>query len=138
MPCLHHNSFFSIIIIADNSDLPDNIVKAIVFDGRDGKRIWTADLKKGIPCAIDAKDIDDDGDMEVAVANIDKDEKDEILVAMHNALIALKVLPTRVESKNEPQDTGYELLLFGFIRGFGRFLYIAIMGCGTGKTLFVQ
>lgn len=46
----------------------------------------------------------------MVVANIDKDEKDDILVAMQNTLIALKVLPTRVESKNEPQDTGYEML----------------------------
>lgn len=29
-------------------------------------------------------------------------------------------------------------LIFGFLRGFGRFLYIAIMDCGTGKTLPVQ
>jgi hypothetical protein len=42
-----------------------------LLDGRDGSLIWDANLGSGIAFGIDAKDIDSDGDMEVAVTNYD-------------------------------------------------------------------
>jgi outer membrane protein assembly factor BamB len=45
--------------------------QVIVFDGRNGDKIWDAALGSGTPFAVDARDIDDDGDMEIAVTNYD-------------------------------------------------------------------
>ena len=46
--------------------------QVVLLDGRDGSRIWDAYLGGGIAFAIDARDVDGDGDMEVAVTNYNK------------------------------------------------------------------
>jgi outer membrane protein assembly factor BamB len=45
--------------------------QVILFDGRDGTRIWTASLGSGTAFGIDARDVNGDGDIEVAVTNYD-------------------------------------------------------------------
>ena len=43
--------------------------QVVLFDGRDGARIWDVSLGTGIAFAVDAKNVDGDADMEVAVTN---------------------------------------------------------------------
>ena len=43
--------------------------QVILFDGCDGKRHWEVKLGSGIAFGIDAKDVNGDGDMEIAVTN---------------------------------------------------------------------
>ncbi len=45
--------------------------EVVLFDGRDGSRIWKTNLGRGIAFGIDAKDMNNDGDMEVAVTSYD-------------------------------------------------------------------
>ncbi|MBN1560527.1 PQQ-binding-like beta-propeller repeat protein [candidate division KSB1 bacterium] len=48
---------------------PNGGGQVILLDGRNGSRIWDANLGSGIAFGIDAKDMDGDGDMEIAVTN---------------------------------------------------------------------
>lgn len=45
--------------------------QVVVFDGRNGDKVWDVTLGNGIPFGIDAKDVNSDGDMEVSVTNYD-------------------------------------------------------------------
>lgn len=58
-------------IAAASGTYPNSGGQVILFDGRDGSRIWSVALGSGIAFGIDAEDVDGDGDMEVAVTNYD-------------------------------------------------------------------
>lgn len=60
----------------------------ILLEGADGTRLWSRYLGSGHPMDVDAQDVDDDGDMEIAVENYDKKA-----FLLDGASLLLSILP---------------------------------------------